>query len=697
MKTTLRYTLCLLALLACMTNAWALEVESTSGGLEHLVSDHSVTTLKVTGTMDARDFKFIGYELTELTELNLAGVTIEAYSDVAHPLIGTTYTFESDVIPHNSLIGAKLENVVLPEGLKGIGQAAFAGNTALRSITFPSTLTSIGSYAFNGSGLTSVTIPEGITHLGEGVFAHCASLESVTLQGAVAVPARAFLGDVLLSAVTFAPGTPAIGDAAFTGCAALAQIALPATLGSIGREAFMESGLTSVDLSACTQLASVGDWAFARTPLTTAVLPATLASLGNGTFFYCDQLGDLVIPTSLTTTGDFLLAGAIGITRNDLLNEGMLTVGDYALYGLAQAKYFTIPASVRYLGERAMAGMTGLDTIYVSAAPARLGENVWDGVNQPEVTLYTPTDKMSIDYGKLDQWREFHIVMDYLLGDVNGDKDIDVLDLNAMINYLLGVEPYIFIFPAADINASSDIEGSDLNSLVSKILTGERVIARRVRGMGDNAPLYATTTDVVTVEPLTINAGARRTLDVALTALEHSYSALQADITLPEGLHFVGNATGSERTNRHTVASNCDDRHARIIIYSTDHATIAGSEGVIATLNVEADSRFIAGEPIAVSDVVLATADDEKLLSDNTWAEVATTTGVADLSEATWRVVGAQGEIVITGDATEQAQVVMLSGAYTTVDLQPGENRIAAEPGVYVVRLAGHSHKIVVR
>jgi hypothetical protein len=68
----------------------------------------------------------------------------------------------------------------LPSTLTSIGSYAFADCSGLTSVTIPGSVTSIGSYAFYAcSGLTSVTIPGSVTSIGEYAFAGCSNLISV--------------------------------------------------------------------------------------------------------------------------------------------------------------------------------------------------------------------------------------------------------------------------------------------------------------------------------------------------------------------------------------------------------------------------------------------------------------------------------------------------------------------------------------
>ena len=63
----------------------------------------------------------------------------------------------------------------------GIGDCAFVDCCEMTSVTFPATVTSIGSYAFCGSGLTEVTIPAQAS-LGGSVFFNCQSLAEFKVE-----------------------------------------------------------------------------------------------------------------------------------------------------------------------------------------------------------------------------------------------------------------------------------------------------------------------------------------------------------------------------------------------------------------------------------------------------------------------------------------------------------------------------------
>jgi hypothetical protein len=110
-----------------------------------------------------------------------------------------------------------------------------------KSAVIPSSITSIGSYAFAScSGLTNITIPDSVTSIGIVAFGICRSLTSVTISNSVT----------------------SIGYGVFNACSSLASIIIPSSVTSIAEYAFMDcSGLTSVT-SLATTAPTISSYAF---------------------------------------------------------------------------------------------------------------------------------------------------------------------------------------------------------------------------------------------------------------------------------------------------------------------------------------------------------------------------------------------------------------------------------------------------
>lgn len=72
--------------------------------------------------------------------------------------------------------------VAVPASVDQIGREAFAGSTALKTVSFKGEITSIAYRAFAGcSELTEFSIPDSVAELGNGAFSGCTSLKTVTI------------------------------------------------------------------------------------------------------------------------------------------------------------------------------------------------------------------------------------------------------------------------------------------------------------------------------------------------------------------------------------------------------------------------------------------------------------------------------------------------------------------------------------
>ena len=176
------------------------------------------------------------------------------------------------------------------------------GETA---ITIPSSVTKIGSYAFNCcSGLTSVTIPDSVTSIDERAFEGCYGLKSVAIgNGVTSIGREVFYNCSGLTNVMIGNSVTSIGYRAFYGCGGLTSVTIPNSVTSIGERAFDYChGLKSVTIG--NRVTNIGNYAFLTcSSLTSITIPASVACIGKGAFAECFNLTSVLFLGSLPDCG----------------------------------------------------------------------------------------------------------------------------------------------------------------------------------------------------------------------------------------------------------------------------------------------------------------------------------------------------------------------------------------------------------
>ena len=617
----------LLLTAATVLGSQAVTIQNTAGQLSQKVQDTQITQLTVKGTMDARDFLFITNELAELTSIDLSQVTIVPVSN-AGVLYGTLTSYQGNEIPRTAFFGKKLTSVTLPSTIESIGFAAFAGCYQLRNVTFPASLTAIDDYAFSGSGLTSVTIPATVQLMGKGVFSRCESLTSASIESEY-VGDFAFLGDFRLSQVTFGASVKNIARGMFNGCTALTTINIdPACrMTRIDDEAFINSGLQNIDINTL-GVGTIGEWALAQTKLSSVQMSDGMTQIGQGALAHNPQLQSVTMPGyghnngpgrraphrphTLAEISDYAFADN-GQLNADLLREGVTSIGNYAFYNVsAEVDTMWLPSSVTYLGDMAMAGMTGMKALKTDAVdvPA-LGNNVWAGVDQPSVHLLTPTAESTELYKVADQWMNFFFPADddFLLGDVNGDGVVNIADVTILISAVLSNDVSGIDVRAADVNADGSVNIADVTIVISMALSGNSshsVNANRA----DLSARFSATSDALALPTMKMKAGETRTIDVQLVNSEHDYTALQYELILPKGLSLVG-VKGIDRGANHTFylkANDVEENVYTIMGTEMEMSTFAIAEGNVMQLTVKASDDFSSDDAeVTLANVVLVT------------------------------------------------------------------------------------------
>lgn len=174
----------------------------------------------------------------------------------------------------------EVTDIVLPENVGHVADYAFYKCVSLKTVSLPSSMDWIGEMAFYGcSNLESINLPKGLLLSGTWTFALCTSLTDAVISCSN-LPAYTFYGCESLENVSLPSTLAGIGNAAFASCTSLGEIALPASLKTIGANAFYETALVNVVIPSGT----IGSSAFAESPVETVTLGARVNEVGNYAF-----------------------------------------------------------------------------------------------------------------------------------------------------------------------------------------------------------------------------------------------------------------------------------------------------------------------------------------------------------------------------------------------------------------------------
>lgn len=264
---------------------------------------------------------YAGTSLAQTATVN--GVTYEAVKNAEDVITGAQVTAFTTDLPAAVTIPSTVELDGTAYNVTSVKDHAFKENTVMTSITLPSTVTTIGEWAFEASALTEIDFTAStITMISQGAFFNCKSLTSVKLPETLTdIDANAFQNCSALENIVLPSQLFGIGSSAFESTG-LKNVFFPKTVKQIGNYAFKSTQLTNPVLP--NFLEKIGDEAFAYTPITEVVIPSTVTSLGQSAFYKCETLKTATINANVELP--FLLFRDGGLTDLYLASATQVTI-----------------------------------------------------------------------------------------------------------------------------------------------------------------------------------------------------------------------------------------------------------------------------------------------------------------------------------------------------------------------------------
>ena len=298
----------------------------------NVVVPYSIDGL-VVEKIDSTTFKdgdMIVYQ--ETTNGNLACI-LNVTGDNANTIkTGLTNVFGSSVSYYDDVSE-------IPDGYENVGVFNYNPSTIMDPVTSSvqtidfsqaTDLREIGPFTLSASPLTSIN------------FGNNSKLEKIGL-GAFEVTE--------ITGITLPASLKEIGAEAFSDCKLTGTITIPANVETIGNRAFSgkSNGTTNTISSINFESGS------------------KLKTIGSSAFTYNALSGQLNLPASIESIGDYAFNGSTTTNRITSIsfgnNSNLKTIGNYAFYNNALTSSLSIPASVERIGNYAFYGSTTTNRI----------------------------------------------------------------------------------------------------------------------------------------------------------------------------------------------------------------------------------------------------------------------------------------------------------------------------------------------
>ena len=275
-----------------------------------------------------------------------------SYADPAYIYSGGTLTVTEDVpdyadsseTPWASHLG-DITKVEVSDGVRSIGSKAFSGCPKLATVEIRSSLTSVGSGAFDDSGFVqngfdlkvlADTVPSSmfIPSAGHSVYIRTVELtqvetigpdafrgvqfdQGITLpMGVSSVGDRAFMGSTVPSVRI--EGSPVFGASVFENCTSLTKA--ETTSMKVIPESMFKGCSSLSDVSFSVRISEISESAFQGTAISELVFPGTLKKVKASAFASCASLEHVAFTDDLSYLEDYAFQGCTALRTAEIQN-----------------------------------------------------------------------------------------------------------------------------------------------------------------------------------------------------------------------------------------------------------------------------------------------------------------------------------------------------------------------------------------
>ncbi|MBO5471221.1 MAG: leucine-rich repeat protein [Bacteroidales bacterium] len=424
-----------------------------AGTLSEIIGESyaGIENLKLTGNLNADDFAYIRSTLNSLVRINLEDVKLSQiescwYWDCDNKK--EVQGFLDDYLPNYALENMKsLRQIILPQGLKHIGNDALKELKLTSPLIIPEGVTHIHHTAFYKCD-ADVVMPHTLEYIGNHAFPGYEEekpvMELVMTDKLRYIGEGAFRGNRGMTGTFYlSPNLEYIGESAFlgSGTGLSGDIVIPSGITEISKTAFAEmgfangtdlvlhDGLRKIGMAAFrnTKIRNFPDWpqslviiesqAFSNSGLKIQnfVFPSQIKSIGAGAFNRNALRGVLEIPNTLSILGAGNSYGVFSDTEIEsvITGDNLLHIGHQSFRNCTTLTKVQLGRNVDYIGKQAFNSCRALGTLVCLATePPMADDEAFNGIPFDKCILQVP--EKSVDkYRNADEWKQFKNITAY--------------------------------------------------------------------------------------------------------------------------------------------------------------------------------------------------------------------------------------------------------------------------------------------
>lgn len=417
--------------------------------------------------------------------------------------LGVTYSVTA--IESGAFWGcSSLTSVTIPSSIVEIGSWAFC-SSALNTINYPSSAVLLGGWVFEDTPWLN-NKPNGVVYLGNTLYCYKGTAPanySLTIPSNVnSIAGRAFCrngyeeGQTNLVSVQIPNSVKFIGVSAFYKCH-LNTLSLPEGVEIIEQNAFAYNYFPEVTIPSSVRY--IGTYAFGHCGSLTTVNYNAVAANENdlsysSVFYYCPNFTSINWGTNIQYIPSGLLNGCSNVVGELNLPNTITKIGKYAFYGCSGfTGTLLLTANELEIGECAFCGCSGLTSINVNAAT--IGNDAFNNctsVNQ--LTIGESVDSVGAGaFGNLSSlttlyYNAINMRSNYA-GGLSSNQSISAILFGENVlripDYFMQQAPNL-----ASISLPNSLLSIGQNSFFNCSIVGELIIPENVHSIGSNSFCY---------------------------------------------------------------------------------------------------------------------------------------------------------------------------------------------------------------